>query len=98
MNKTKTERSDYIAAKQRQIDEWNAEMVILEGKALKGMQNVQDKYHQQLDAVHAIHAEGVKKLAAVKDASETSWEKLRSETENVFGAFRDSIDMFKSHF
>lgn len=97
-NKTKIDRSNYIAAKQRQIDGWNVEMETLEGKAMMGMQNVQKKYRQQLDEIHAAQAEGTKRLTAVKEASEASWEKLKEDTENVFAAFRDSIDRFKSHF
>lgn len=98
MTKTTSAREDYVALKRKELDDWNAEVAVLEGKAQKSLRGVQDKHQKQLEVVRAKHKEGLTKLKAVKDASETTWEKLKGDTESVFVAFRDSIDQFKSHF
>ncbi len=91
-------RDEYVAKMKKRLDKWNAEMDVLEAKALKTQEDAKEKYQEQLIALRAKRKEGEEKLEAIKSASEDSWEQLKAETENVWEAFKDSANAFKAHF
>ena len=93
-----TKRDEYVARAKRQLDEWNADMDDLDAKVQKAADGAKEKYRAQLVSLRAKRQEGEKKLAAVTSASEDSWEHLKSETENVLKALKDSVHEFKQHF
>lgn len=91
-------RDEYVAKMKKQLDEWSAEMDVLEAKAQKTKENAKEKYQEQLIALRTKRQEGETKLEAIKSATEDSWEQLKAETENVWEAFKDSANAFKAHF
>lgn len=91
-------KEEYIEKKQRQLDVWSAEMDVLEADAHRLKQVALLKYQDRLMALHAKRAEGMERIAAIKAVSDGSWEKLKSDTEVLWDALRDSVHQFKSHF
>lgn len=91
-------RNEYVSKMKLQLDKWNAEMDALEAKAHKANEDTEVKYKEQLIALRAKRQESEKQLEAIKSASEDSWMHLKAETENVWEAFKDSMNQFKSHF
>jgi predicted nucleic acid-binding Zn-ribbon protein len=91
-------RDKYVAKMKKQLDEWNAEMDVLEAKVQATKEDAREKYQEQLVALRAKRQEGEKKLEAIKSATEDSWEQLKAEAENVWEAFKDSVNAFKAHF
>jgi len=91
-------RDKYVATMKKQLDEWNAEMDVLEAKVQATKEDAREKYQEQLVALRAKRQEGEKKLEAIKSATEDSWEQLKVEAENVWEAFKDSVNAFKAHF
>ena len=91
-------RDKYVATMKKQLDEWNAEMDVLEAKVQATKEDAKEKYQEQLVALRAKRQEGEKKLEAIQSATEDSWEQLKAEAENVWEAFKDSVNAFKAHF
>jgi hypothetical protein len=91
-------RDEYVAKMKQQLDEWSAQMDILEANAHKTREDVKLNYQEQLIALRAKREESEKKLEAIRSATEDSWMRLKAETENVWEAFADSVNQFQSHF
>ncbi len=91
-------RDEYVAKMKQRLDKWNAEMDVLEAKALKVQEDAKEKYQEQLVALRAKRQEGEEKLKAIQSATEDSWEQLKVEAENVWEALKDSANAFKAHF
>lgn len=91
-------RDEYIERKKRQLDDWNAEITAFETKVTKSKNDLTAKTWKQILAARKNYTSSAKKLETVKNSAVLSWEDLKTETENVFTAFRDSVDEFKAHF
>lgn len=91
-------KDDYVAEMKKRLDKWSAEMDELEAKALKTQEDAKVKYQEQMIALRNKRKEGEERLKALQSATEDSWEQLKAETENVWDAFKDSIQAFKAHF
>ena len=98
MAATKEARDAYVTKKKEQLDRLNARIDEAEKKALNTGKATVEAYHEKIRAAKARYAESVAKLQEVKDATADTWEKYKADTENVFGAFRDSLRTFRSHF
>ncbi len=91
-------RDQYVIRKKRQLDKWSADMDHLEASAHKVASDVQALYQEQLLSFRAKRKEGEKRIEAIKLSAEDSWDHLKAETENIWGALKDSFHQFKSHF
>ena len=91
-------KDQYVEKMKLRLDQWSAEMDVLEAKAHKTQEEAKVKYQEQLVALRAQRQEGEEKLKAIQSATEDSWEQLKAETENVWDAFKDSFHAFKAHF
>lgn len=98
MENPRMSRDEYVAMKREQLDEWHAEIGAFEKRAAKTKSEANEKFHRQLQAARKNYENSSKRLEAVKKSSDSSWEGLKAETENVFAAFKDSITQFKAHF
>ena len=87
-------KDEYIAKKKLQLDEWSANIAILEAKALQS----KEKHVEKLVSLHAYQLEGMKQLELLKTSSEGTWKKLKGESENVWVALKDSLRQFQTHF
>jgi hypothetical protein len=93
-----TKKDEYVAKTKLRLDEWSADLDVLEAKVQKAKEDAKEKYRAQLVTLRARRQEGEKKLDAIRSAAEDSWEQLKAETENVLAALKDSVHQFKLHF
>ncbi len=70
----------------------------LKAKALKEKNTGKRNYQKKLTVLHSKRAENQNNLEALKGASSGSWELIKAETENVWNAFKDSVNQFRLHF
>ncbi|ADC62093.1 sll1863 family stress response protein [Allochromatium vinosum] len=91
-------RDEYIAAMKKQLDEWSEHIADLEKKGHKIKEDARVEYEEHLAALHTRRAEGEKKLAEMRAATESTWEQVKLETDNVWEAFKDSYQAFTAHF
>jgi hypothetical protein len=90
-------RDEYVAGLKKQLDGWNAEIEILEARARKSKEDAKVKYGELLGDLHTRRLQGRKKLAALKAARGDSWEALKADTQKVWEALTDSVNVFKAH-
>ncbi|MBN2886220.1 MAG: hypothetical protein JXM75_05905 [Chromatiaceae bacterium] len=91
-------RDEYIAAMKKQLDEWSEHIADLEKKGHKIKEDARVEYEEHLAALHARRAEGEKKLAEMRAATESTWQQVKVEADNVWEAFKDSYQAFTAHF
>jgi len=98
MNSIISAKNEYVARKGKQLEAWNAEINAFEQDAMKQKKEISEKFRNRIVEARARYMEGVEKLDEIKIAAGTAWEGLKTDTENAFGAFRYSLDQFKSSF
>jgi hypothetical protein len=98
MNSLISAKNEYVARKSKQLEAWNAEINVFEQDALKQKKEISEQFRKNIVDARVRYLEGIRKLDQVKIAAGISWEGLKTDTENAFGAFRYSLDQFKSHF
>jgi len=98
MNSIVSAKNEYVARKGKQLESWNSEINAFEQDALKQKKEISEIFRKRIVEARARYLEGVKKLDEVKIAAGTTWEALKADTENAFGAFRYSLDQFKANF
>lgn len=91
-------KDEVVAEMKQKLDEISVEIDALEAKAHEVKEDVKVKYQEQLLALRAKRLEGEKKLAEMKSATESSWGRLKGETNNIWVALKDSVNAFKIHF
>ena len=74
---------------QAQVDEWNAEIDKLKAQAVQARADAQINYNNQIEELRRRKETVSEKLAQLKEASEESWEDLKTDIE-------EGIDLFKS--
>lgn len=91
-----SKRDEYAAKMKQQIDEMNENIDELEHKANKASDAAEKKYDEQIARLRAQVKQANAKLDELKSASESTWEKMTDEVENVAKALRQSFNYFKS--
>ena len=91
-------KDEVVTKLKKQLEEFSAEIDALEAKAHEVKDDARGKYQEQLVALRAKRREGEKKLEEMKTATESSWGRLKAETDNVWEALKDSVNAFKTHF
>jgi len=91
-------KDEYVAKKEKELDVWSAEMDVLEADAHRLKEVALLKYQEKLIALHAKRAEGFKRIETIKAATDGTWERLKGDTETLWGALKDSVHQFKTHF
>lgn len=91
-------RDEYIAETKQRLDDWSAEIDALESKAQDMKEDAKAKYQEQLASLRVQREEGAKKLAELQTATETSWERVKAESEKLWDAVKDSARTFQDHY
>ncbi|WP_240905959.1 hypothetical protein [Thiorhodococcus mannitoliphagus] len=81
-----------------QLDEWSANIAALEEKGNEIKADARVKYQEHLVALRAQRAEGEKKLDEMLAATESTWDQVKLESDNLWAAFKDSYQAFTAHF
>lgn len=91
-------KDEYVAEMKQRLDDWSAEIDVLQARGHDIKEDAKVKYEEQLVALRTKREEGEKKLEEMQAAAENNWEHIKMESDRVWEAFKDSFDTFKSHF
>jgi hypothetical protein len=93
---TMSKKDEYVAKMKKQLDDWSTDIDELQVKASLAKAEAKVKYEEQIAALRKKRQEADLKLNEIKAAAEDSWEKLRGESERVWGALKGAVSEFKS--
>lgn len=91
-------RDEYVAKMKVQLDEWNTEIDAMEARSEQVKADVRAEFQAQLVALRAQRDKGENKLEELKSASDGAWDRVKTEAENLWDAFRDSAVAFRAHY
>jgi F0F1-type ATP synthase membrane subunit b/b' len=86
-----TQRADYIAKMELQIDKLNKKMSGLEASAQDAKEEARQKYKDGMSKLRQQSKAAVAKLDEIKAASVDSWENLVTDMEKMHDAFTHSF-------
>jgi hypothetical protein len=93
-----TTRHEYIEKLKEKLDEWDADIDILEEKAQHARADLKFEYEDQLATLRRMRDDARLKLAELKDASEGAWEDLKQGADEAWESLKTSIEKALSHF
>lgn len=92
-------RDEYVKNMKEKLDELNAEIDVLEKKAQLEKLEMRKKYQHHIDGLKNKRDTAQAKLREIQNASEDSWESLKTGAEEVWGTakktFTDVREAFK---
>jgi len=91
-------RDEYVEKKKSQLDDWNAEMGVLEANILKSKEATKKNIRAQMVLIRAKQKAAEKQLSTIKSKTHDAWQHLKGETDNLWLALKDSMVEFRSHF
>jgi len=91
-------KDEVLAAMKKRMDELSVEIDALETRAHEVTEEARATFQEQLVALRVKRQEGERKIEEMKSATESSWRRLKAETDNVWDALKDSLNTFKAHF
>jgi len=91
-------RDEYVEKKKSQLDDWNAEMGVLEATILKNKETAKKNIRAQMMLIRVKQQAAEKQLGAIKSKTHDTWQHIKVETDNLWLALKDSMVEFRSHF
>jgi len=91
-------RDEYIHTMQAKLEEWNAEIDTLTGKAGKVTADLKSEYNEQIVSLKAKQAAARQKLEELQHAGEGAWGDMKSGIELALTAMGEAIDSVRSRF
>jgi len=91
-----TTRTAYIEKIKHQLDELNASMAQLEGRAQDAKVEARASYYAEMAKLRAQSDMAMAKLEEIKSGTEEGWEKVIAEMDKVRDAFVHAFRDFKA--
>lgn len=91
-------RDLYLEKISAQIEQYNAKLAGLRGKAAEVHVDMKLEYLNQLDKLEGKRDGLNEKYEQIKKASEDSWEDMKEGTENAWNEFKESVAKAAEHF
>lgn len=93
-----TTRHEYIEKFKNKLDEWDADIDVLELKARETTDELKVELVDQLASLRVRRDIAKLKLAEIKDASEEAWEDIKGGADEAWSSLKQAIDKARSHF
>ncbi|MGD8933334.1 MAG: hypothetical protein PVF35_01040 [Gammaproteobacteria bacterium] len=93
-----TTRHEYIEKLKDKLDQWDADIDVLEEKAEHARADLKFEYQDQLASLRRKRDDARLKLSELKNASEGAWEDLKQGADEAWDSLKHSIDKALSHF
>jgi hypothetical protein len=91
-------KDEYLEKLKLQLDEWSADIDVLEAKARKAEAELRIKYEQQIEALKAKREEAKVRVGEVKESAGEAWQELKkggdAAWENIRKAFEEARKKF----
>lgn len=95
-----TSRDEYLEKFKANLDDWNAEIDKLEGKAREAQADAKAQYDKQLETMREMRDDAQKKFIEMQSATAEAWDAMAKGTEKAWqawvGAFEDARSKFTS--
>jgi uncharacterized coiled-coil DUF342 family protein len=86
-----TDRDEYAEKMKRKIDEWNAEIDKLEGKAREASGEWEQKYNEQLAEMRKYRDEAEEKYDELRRQSAENWAKWEADAKAAWSDIADGF-------
>ena len=93
-----TTRHEYIEKFKNKLDEWDADIDVLEVKARETTDELKVELVDQLASLRVRRDIAKLKLAEIKDASEEAWDDIKEGADEAWNSLMQAIDKARSHF
>ena len=93
-----TTRHEYIEKFKNKLDEWDADIDVLELKARETTDELKVELVDQLASLRVRRDIAKLKLAEIKDASEEAWEDIKGGADEAWSSLKQAIEKARSHF
>ena len=95
----KDKRKAYEEKLDAQLEEWNAQIALLKGKAANAKSDAKIDYNKTIDALEHKKDEAKNKLQELKTAGDEAWEDVKAGAEKAWAevktAYHDAASKFK---
>lgn len=81
-----------------QMDEWSAEIAVLNARADKSKAESRIEYLETVEALQGKHADAKTKLLELRAATEDGWEGLKTDAEKVWNDVKSAFTSAASRF
>jgi predicted nucleic acid-binding Zn-ribbon protein len=88
----------YVEKLKAQLDDWSADIDVLEAKAREANAELKTKYHEKVEELKYQRSLAQGKLAEIQDAAEDAWEEIKKGGESVWETIRHTFAEAKSKF
>lgn len=92
-----TTRHEYIEKFKNKLDEWDADIDVLEAKAQQTTAELKVEFVDQLASLRVKRDIAKLKLAEMMDASEEAWEDIKAGTDEAWTSLKQAIEKARSH-
>ncbi len=93
-----TSRDEYLQKFKANLDEWNAEIDKLEGRAREVQDDVQAQYDRQLTALRELRDDAQKKYSEMQSITAEAWDVMVQGTEKAWQAWENAFEDARSKF
>ncbi len=93
-----SEREQYVEKAQARIDQWNADIEKLQGKANEARADAKIQYEDQLKELRAQRDEAKAKLEEMAEASDSAWNDMKAGFERAWENASKAFDSAKERF
>lgn len=91
-----TTREEYLQKLKSQLDQWNADIKVLEAKAEEAQAQAAAEYHKQLDSLRSMRDDATKRYAEIQDATTDAWHEIMKATDRAWDAWIDAFTQARS--
>jgi len=91
-------RDLYIQKIKAQLEQYNAKIAGMHGKATEVNVDMKLEYLKQVEMIEGKRDGLIKKYEQLSKASESSWKDMKEGTENAWNELKDSVAKATNHF
>ena len=94
----KETKDAYVEKLKLQLDEWSAELDVMEAKARQADADFKEKYQSKADELRYQKTLAQGRINALQEAADDAWEELRNGSESIWGTVRQTFADAKAKF
>ena len=89
-------RDEYLKKFKANLDEWNAEIHKLEGKAREAQADAKAHYDKQLESLREMRDDAQEKFSEMQKSSAEAWDAMVEGTEKAWQAWMNAFEEARS--
>ena len=93
-----SDRDEYLQKFKTKLDEWNADIELLEAKAREAQADVEGQYREQLARLREMRDEALDRYTQMQGAAVDAWDEMVQGTDKAWQTWRDAFQAARSKF